>query len=111
MMAKIRLGILGGGEDSLIGILHRVAANMFDQFEIVGGVFDSQHEESLKFGKKLQLDSSRIYKDLDDLIKKEKSLPEDRQIQAVSVLTPNFLHFPMAKKLLENGFNVICEKP
>ena len=110
-MAKIRLGILGGGEDSLIGILHRVAANMFDQFEIVGGVFDSQHEESLKFGKKLQLDSSRIYKDLDDLIEKEKSLPEDRQIQAVSVLTPNFLHFPMAKQLLENGFNVICEKP
>lgn len=58
-MSKIRLGILGGGEDSLIGILHRVAANMFDQFEIVGGVFDVQHEKSLEFGKKLQLDPSR----------------------------------------------------
>ncbi|QYA26845.1 Gfo/Idh/MocA family oxidoreductase [Gramella sp. MT6] len=110
-MAKIRLGILGGGEDSLIGILHRVAANMFDQFEVIGGVFDLQHEKSLNFGEKLQLDSSRIYKDLDELIAKEKNLPADKRLQAVSVLTPNFLHFPMAKKLLENGFNVICEKP
>lgn len=110
-MSKIKLGILGGGEDSLIGILHRVAANMFDQFEIVGGVFDIAHDKSLKFGEKLQLDSSRIYKNLDDLIAQEAKLPEDEKIQAVSVLTPNFLHFPMAKQLLENGFNVICEKP
>ncbi|SDR88196.1 Gfo/Idh/MocA family oxidoreductase [Gramella sp. MAR_2010_147] len=110
-MSKIRLGILGGGEDSLIGILHRVAANMFDQFEIVGGVFDVQHEKSLEFGRKLQLDPSRIYKDMDDMVEKEAKLPEDQKIQAVSVLTPNFLHFPMAKQLLENGFNVICEKP
>ena len=110
-MAKIKLGILGGGSDSLIGILHRVAANMFDQFEITGGVFDVEHEKSLEFGDKLQLDKSRVYKNLDELIEKEKSLPKDQQIQAVSVLTPNFLHFPMAKQLLENGFNVICEKP
>ncbi|HKJ49822.1 MAG TPA: Gfo/Idh/MocA family oxidoreductase [Christiangramia sp.] len=110
-MAKIKLGILGGGSDSLIGILHRVAANMFDQFEITGGVFDVEHEKSLEFGDKLQLDKSRVYKNLDEMIEKEKSLPKDQQIQAVSVLTPNFLHFPMAKQLLENGFNVICEKP
>jgi len=110
-MSKIKLGILGGGEDSLIGILHRVAANMFDQFEIVGGVFDIQHEKSLEFGEKLQLDPSRVYKNLDDMIAQETKLPEDEKIQAVSVLTPNFLHFPMAKQLLENGFNVICEKP
>ncbi|MFV8226054.1 Gfo/Idh/MocA family protein [Christiangramia aquimixticola] len=110
-MSKIKLGILGGGEDSLIGILHRVAANMFDQFEITGGVFDVSHEKSLNFGKKLQLDPGRIYKDLDDLVAKEAALPEDERMQVVSVLTPNFLHFPMAKKLLENGFNVICEKP
>ena len=110
-MAKIRLGILGGGADSLIGILHRVAANMFDQFEIVGGVFDVKHEKSLQFGEKLQLDKSRVYKDLDELVAKEKQLPEDQQMQVVSVLTPNFLHYPMAKQLLENGINVICEKP
>lgn len=110
-MQKIKLGILGGGKESLIGILHRVAANMFDQYEIVGGVFDVEHQKSLKFGKELQLDPERIYKDLDDLIKKESALPDDERIQVVSVLTPNFLHFPMSKKLLENGFHVICEKP
>lgn len=110
-MSKIKLGILGGGEDSLIGILHRVAANMFDQFEIIGGVFDSQDERSLSFGKKLQLDLSRVYKDLNELVQQETNLPEEERMQVVSVLTPNFLHFPMAKKLLENGFHVICEKP
>ncbi len=110
-MSKIKLGILGGGEDSLIGVLHRVAANMFDQYEIIGGAFDVAHEKSIEFSKKLQLNPKRIYKDIDDMVAKEKALPEDERIQVVSVLTPNFLHFPMAKKLLENGFNVICEKP
>lgn len=110
-MSKIKLGILGGGEDSLIGILHRVAASMFDRYEIAGGVFDIDHSKSLSFGKKLQLDSNRIYKDLDQLIEEEGKLPEEERIQVVSVLTPNFLHFPMAKKLLENNFHVICEKP
>lgn len=110
-MSKIKLGILGGGEESLIGILHRVASSMFDKYEIVGGVFDPAHEKSLNFGKKLGLDPSRIYKDLDHLVEEEAKLPEAERMQVVSVLTPNFLHFPMAKKLLENDFNVICEKP
>lgn len=110
-MGKIRLGILGGGEESLIGILHRVASSMFDKYELVGGVFDPEHQKSLNFAKKLQLDPNRIYKDLDDFVQKEGQLPESERIQVVSVLTPNFLHFPMAKQLLENGYNVICEKP
>ena len=110
-MGKIRLGILGGGEDSLIGILHRVASSMFDKYELVGGVFDPEHQKSLDFGEKLQLDPNRIYKNLDDFVEKEAKLPEAERIQVVSVLTPNFLHFPMAKQLLENGYNVICEKP
>ncbi|MUP47182.1 Gfo/Idh/MocA family oxidoreductase [Gramella sp. BOM4] len=110
-MKKIKLGILGGGEESLIGILHRVAANMFDQYEIVGGIFDSEYDRSREFGKKLQLDPSRIYRDLDHLIEAEADLPEEERMQVLSVLTPNFLHFPMSRQLLENGFHVICEKP
>ncbi len=110
-MGKIRLGILGGGEESLIGILHRVASSMFDKYELVGGVFDPEHQKSLNFAKKLQLNPNRVYKDLDDFVQKEGQLPESERIQVVSVLTPNFLHFPMAKQLLENGYNVICEKP
>ncbi|MBC6424948.1 MAG: Gfo/Idh/MocA family oxidoreductase [Ekhidna sp.] len=110
-MAKIKLGILGGGGNSLIGILHRVAAYMYDKYEIVGGVFNSVWEESMDFAEQLGLLTHRIYKDFDNMIEEELKLPESERMQVVSVLTPNFLHYPMAKRLLENGFNVICEKP
>ncbi|WP_148284799.1 Gfo/Idh/MocA family protein [Polaribacter sp. MED152] len=111
MMGKIKLGILGGGSDSLIGVLHRVASSMFDKFELIGGVFNADYQENLKFAEQLDLSSNRVYKDLDTLIEQELALPEAERMQVISILTPNFLHFPMAKSLLENGFNVICEKP
>jgi predicted dehydrogenase len=111
MGKKIKLGVLGGGGDSLIGILHRVASSMFDKFEFVGGVFNPDLEESKKFAQELGIGTERVYKDLDHLIAEEAKLPEDERIKVVSILTPNFLHFPMAKQLLENGFHVICEKP
>ena len=110
-MSKIRLGILGGGGDSLIGVLHRVASHMFDRYEITGGVFNPDFKENIKFAKHIGVNTDRVYIDFDTFIKEEiKKSVEDR-IEVVSVLTPNFLHFPMAKKLLENGFHVICEKP
>ena len=111
MSNKIRLGILGGGGDSLIGVLHRVAANMFDQYEIVGGVFNPNFDENISFAKKIGINTSRIYKDFETLIEQESKLNSSERMQVVSVLTPNFLHYPMAKKLLENNFHVICEKP
>ena len=111
MSSKIRLGILGGGGDSLIGVLHRIASSMYDKYQIVGGVFNPVWEENIGFAKKIGVPINRIYKDFDTLIKEELKIPMDERMQVVSVLTPNFLHFPMAKKLLENGFNVICEKP
>lgn len=111
MSAKIRLGILGGGGDSLIGVLHRVASSMHDQFQIVGGVFNPVWEENIGFVEKIGLPTNRVYIDFDTLIEEELKLPMEERMQVVSILTPNFLHFPMAKKLLDNGFNVICEKP
>jgi predicted dehydrogenase len=111
MNSKIRLGILGGGGDSLIGVLHRVASAMYDQYQIVGGVFNPIWEENIGFAKNIGLPTNRVYKDFDALIEEELKLPEAERMQVVSILTPNFLHFPMAKKLLENNFNVICEKP
>ena len=110
-MAKIRLGILGGGGDSLIGVLHRVASAMYDDYQIVGGVFNPIWEENIGFAKEIGLPVNRIYKDFETMIEEELKLPEEERMQVVSVLTPNFLHFSMAKKLLETGFNVICEKP
>ena len=111
MNSKIKLGILGGGGDSLIGVLHRVASNMFDRYEIVGGVFNPNYDENLAFAKKIGLDESRVYLDFETMILEESKLDSNERMEVVSVLTPNFLHFPMAKKLLENNFHVICEKP
>ncbi len=110
-MQKIRLGILGGGGDSLIGVLHRVASFINDNYEIVGGCFNPNWEENIGFAEQIGIPTNRIYKDFDTLIEEELKLPAEERIQVCSILTPNFLHFPMAKKLMENGFNVICEKP
>jgi predicted dehydrogenase len=111
MSSKVKLGILGGGGDSLIGVLHRIASAMHDKYEVIGGVFNPSWEENIGFAKKIGLSTNRIYIDFDTLIEKELLLPESERMQVVSILTPNFLHFSMAKKLLENGFHVICEKP
>ena len=110
-MSKIKLGILGGGGDSLIGVLHRVASNMYDRYEITGGVFNPNYDENTSFAKKIGVNIDRVYVDFDTFIDQETKIPKENRIEVVSVLTPNFLHFPMAKKLLENGFHVICEKP
>lgn len=111
MSSKIKLGILGGGGNSLIGVLHRVASSMFDQYEIVGGVFSRDLEENISAANQIGLSKGRIYRDLDEFIEKEVRRAEIDRIQVVAILTPNFLHYPMAKKLLENGFHIICEKP
>ncbi len=111
MPKKIRLGILGGGGDSLIGVLHRIAAHINDNFEIVGAVFNPKFEDNMAFAKEIDVPTNRIYIDFDALVVEEMKLPKEERIQVCSILTPNFLHFPMAKKLLDNGFHVICEKP
>ncbi len=111
MKNKIRLGILGGGGDSLIGIVHRIASSMHDSYKIIGGVFNPDYNENLKFAEEIGLDKKRIYEDYEKMIEEELKLDESKRVQVVSILTPNFLHYPMAKKLLENNFNVICEKP
>ena len=111
MPKKLRLGVLGGGGDSLIGVLHRVAAHMYDSYEIVGAVFNPDLNQSQEFARHIGISTDRIYPDFDTLVEKEMQLPAEQRMQVVSIQTPNFLHFPMAKKLLENGFNVICEKP
>ena len=111
MSRKIRLGILGGGGDSLVGILHRIATAMHNKYEIVGGVFNPNFDENLKFAKEIGLNENRIYEDFEKMIEEELKLEPEKRMEVISILTPNFLHYPMAKRLLENNFNVICEKP
>ena len=111
MSKKIRLGILGGGGNSLVGILHRIAAKMHDKYDIVGGVFSRDWDSNTEFANEIGISSRRVYADYEIMIKEELKLPQDQRMQAVSILTPNFLHYSMAKRLLENNFSVICEKP
>lgn len=95
----------------MIGILHRVASQMYDRYEIVGGCFNIDYDLSLSFADEIGLVKDRVYRDIDRMLKAELALPEEDRMDVVSVLTPNFLHYPMAKKLLEKGIHVICEKP
>ena len=111
MSRKIRWGVLGGGGDSLIGVLHRVAASMYDAYALTGAVFNPDYEQNKAFAHEIGLPLDRIYPDFDTMVAAELALPAEERIQVFSVLTPNFLHFPMAKKLMESGFHVICEKP
>ncbi len=111
MPKKIRLGILGGGGESLIGVLHRVASQINDNYIIVGAVFNPDFKLNKAFAREIDVPLNRIYEDFDTFIEEEMKLPKEERIQVCSVLTPNYLHFPMALKLLENGFHVICEKP
>lgn len=108
---KIRLGLIGGGKNSFIGNAHRIAAYMVENYQLVGGVFGSRHEESVEFAHQLSLDAQRAYPDLDAFIAGEQALPASERIEAVAVLTPNYLHYAMAKALIEAGFHVMCEKP
>jgi predicted dehydrogenase len=108
---KLRGCMVGGGSSSWIGAVHRMAAIMDGQAELVAGVFSSDYEKSRIFAKELFLDSSRIYTDYREMAEKESNLPAADRIDFVSIVTPNVSHFDIARTFLEAGFNVICDKP
>ncbi len=111
MSKRIKMGMMGGGHSSFIGIVHRIAAYMGEQYELVGGVFDHDFEKGKDFANSLELDIARVYADIDQFIKAENALDPKDRIAVVVIVTPNFLHYEMAKKLIQGGFHVICEKP
>jgi predicted dehydrogenase len=108
---KIKWALLGGGADSLIGIVHRIAAGMGDDYQLMGGVFNHDPAVALQFARDLELDTRRTYRDIDAFIAGETALPAEERVKAVTVATPNYLHYEMASKLIQAGFHVICEKP
>lgn len=103
--------MVGGGPGAFIGEVHRKAANLDGEIELVAGAFSSSPEKSRQKGEELYLDSDRIYDTYEEMAERESSLPEDERIDFVSVVTPNFLHHPVAKTFLEKGFHVVCDKP
>jgi len=111
MKRKLRMGMVGGGKDAFIGAVHRIAANMDGLVELVCGAFSIDPEISKDSGEALFVDPSRVYLTYQEMIEKESQLPEDVRMDFLTIVTPNFIHFAPAKMALENGFNVVIEKP
>ncbi len=103
--------MIGGGLDAFIGSVHRKAANLDGEIELVCGAFSSSPEKSKATGEALYLPPHRVYKSFEEMIKKERDLPGDQRMDFVSIVTPNHMHFAPAKLALENGFHVIIDKP
>ena len=106
---KIRLGMVGGGSGAFIGGVHRMAARIDDHFELVAGALSSTAEKSLASSRELGLDPERCYGSFEEMAEKEAARPDG--IEAVSIVTPNNLHYPAAKAFLQRGIHVICDKP
>ena len=111
MKRKIRYGMVGGGQNAFIGAVHRMAANLDGQIELVAGAFSSDPKNSAKTGEQLFLNPKRIYGSYEEMAKAEAALPENERIDFVSIVTPNFLHAPVATTFLKADFHVVCDKP
>ena len=108
---KLRMGMIGGGKDAFIGAIHRIAANMDGQIEMSCGALSINPDIARDSGKQLYLPEDRTYLTYDEMIKKEAALPADKRIDFITIVTPNFAHFAPAMMALDNGFNVVIEKP
>lgn len=111
MSRKLKMGMVGGGKDAFIGAVHRLAANLDGKIELVAGAFSSNPNRSHESGALLLLDPKRVYDSYEEMAAAEAKLPVGERIDFVSIVTPNFAHFPAAKTFLEAGFNVVCDKP
>ena len=111
MNRKLRMGMVGGGTDAFIGAIHRLAALMDNQIELVCGCFSIDSAISHSSGLSYYLPEGRIYKTYREMFEKEILLPEGERMDFVTIVTPNFAHFDPAMMALENGFNVVVDKP
>ena len=111
MNRKLRMGMVGGGTDAFIGAVHRLAALMDNQIELVCGCFSVNAEISKSSGKLYYLPENRVYETYQEMFEKEAKLPEGERMDFVSIVTPNFVHFDPAIMALENGFQVVLDKP
>jgi predicted dehydrogenase len=108
---KLKLGMIGGGQGAFIGAVHRIAARIDGDYELVCGAFSSNAEKSKASGIALGISPERSYASYEELIVKEKQLPESERVQVISIVTPNHVHFAPTKLALENGFHVVLDKP
>ncbi|MEO1745452.1 MAG: Gfo/Idh/MocA family oxidoreductase [Pseudomonadota bacterium] len=107
--ARIRLGMVGGGRDAFIGGVHRIASRIDGHYELVAGCFSSTAEKSQASGRDLGLDAKRVYDDYRTMAIREARKKDG--IEAVAIVTPNHMHWPVAREFLRRGIHVICDKP
>ena len=108
---KLRMGMVGGGKDAFIGAIHRIAANMDGLIELAAGALSINEEIARDSGKMLFLPEDRTYTNFEEMIHAEAKQPADKRLDFITIVTPNFAHFAPAMLALENGFNVVIEKP
>lgn len=108
---KLRYGMVGGGPGAFIGAVHRSATGLDGEMELVAGAFSSSPEKSKQQGENLHLDPNRVYGSYEEMAEREAERPEDERIDFVSIVTPNFLHYDVAKTFIDEGFHVVCDKP
>ncbi len=111
MNRKLRMGMVGGGINAFIGAIHRNAAFLDNQIELVCGCFSSHPEISRSSGKSYYLPEDRVYESYQEMFEKEAQLPEGERMDFVAIVTPNFLHFDPAMMALDKGFHVVLDKP
>jgi predicted dehydrogenase len=108
---KLRMGMVGGGQGAFIGGVHRIAAALDQQIDLVAGCFSRAPENTRATGEQLYLDPARCYDTWQQMAEAEARLPEDRRIDFVAIVTPNASHFAIAEGFLQCGFHVVCDKP
>ncbi len=108
---KLRMAMVGGGRGSFIGSVHAIAAQLDHRAEFVAGALSSNPERAKESASDYGLNPDRAYGSFDELIEKEKALPEDQRIDFVIICTPNDSHYHIAKAAVESGFHVFCDKP
>ncbi|MBB2675875.1 UNVERIFIED_ORG: hypothetical protein GGE44_005489 [Rhizobium esperanzae] len=106
---RIRLGMVGGGAGAFIGAVHRIAARIDDQYDLIAGALSSTPEKAVQSGRDLGLDPSRTYSSYREMAIREAKLKNG--IEAVAIVTPNHVHYDAAKEFLKRGIHVICDKP
>ncbi|MBL7979487.1 MAG: Gfo/Idh/MocA family oxidoreductase [Bacteroidetes Order II. Incertae sedis bacterium] len=108
---KIRYGMVGGGPGAFIGNVHKMAAALDGEIELVAGAFSSNPEKSRQRGVEWFLEADRVYGSYQEMAEKEANLPAGKRIDFVAIVTPNHTHYDIAKTFLEAGFHVMCDKP
>ena len=108
---KLRMGMVGGGQGAFIGGVHRIAATLDQQIELVAGCFSQDPENTRITGQELYLDPARTYDTYEQMAAAEAGLPENERIDFVTIVTPNVSHFAIAKRFIEAGIHVVCDKP